>query len=133
MNDNWTNSIINQWNGVQLNRPATIETITQAEAVLGYMFPEDFKELYLKVDGFVGGWLPNMFTIWPIELILEYYDREENKDYVGFSDYMANSHQIGFLKSKPGVYVLYGEVPDKVADTFSEAIQLINADSDKIY
>lgn len=136
MRNDWTHAVIQQWRseGIEINQSATPETISNAELILGFTFPDDFKELYLQVNGFANwDWRPNMFSIWPIERILKEYGEESNKNHVGFSDFLINSHQIGFIKGREGVFVLYGEYPDKIADTFLEAIHLINSDSDKIY
>jgi len=135
MTDNWTSKIIRHWlnEKVKLNLGATIQAITDVEKELGFTFPNDFKELYLKVDGFKNwDWLPNMFSIWPLERILTEYKADRKKKSICFADYLINSHQIGFMKNLKGVFII-SENPEHIVDTFAEVIDLINSDSEKIY
>jgi hypothetical protein len=139
---------IEQWKveQIQLNPPATLDEIKQAEETVNYTFPPDFKELYLKVNGFKDwDWRPNMFSLWPLQRIIDEYleelsrnsgkppfQNEHARNFVGFCDYLINSHQIGFFKNRPGVYKSYDEF-NAIAQSFNEALQLINSDSDLIY
>ena len=140
--------IIEQWKAerIQLNPPATLEAIRRAEEITGYTFPSDFKKLYLVADGFKDwDWRSNMFSLSPLQRIIdEYleqlsrsrsaspYQQEQAKDFVGFCDYLINSHQIGFLKNRNGVYKSYDEF-NPIAQSFSEALSLINKDAELIY
>lgn len=140
--------IIEQWKeeGIQLSPPATLEAIRRAEEIIGYTFPSDFKEVYLIADGFKEwDWRPNMFSIWPLQRIIdEYleqrsnsagtspYQQEQSENFVGFCDYLINSHQIGFLKNRIGVYKSYDEL-NPIAESFFEVLQLINKNADLIY
>ncbi|RZL36946.1 MAG: hypothetical protein EOP00_29020, partial [Pedobacter sp.] len=123
---------------VELNPGATIETINYAEEKLGFSFPNDFKELYLKVDGFKD-WdrLPNMFSIWSLERILEQYNGDRKKEFVCFADYLINSWQICFAKNTSAVFIVYDKIIDEepryITEAFAEAIGFINSDSEKIY
>ena len=48
-------------------------------------------------------WLKNMFSIWPIESIMD--DIEiEGKTFPGFSDLLMNSHASGISKDVDGIY-----------------------------
>ena len=128
-------NIIDQWKSenVELNDPATIEAIVELENTLGFNFPSDFKDFYLKVDGFKNwGIISNIFSIWPIERIIDEYKRDDNKNFVGFCDACMNCHQIGYFKDRFGIYKSYDEF-NPIAQTFEEAIQLINNDSEIIY
>ncbi|HEX6181694.1 MAG TPA: SMI1/KNR4 family protein, partial [Chitinophagaceae bacterium] len=83
--------IILQWKSanVELNDPASIEDIAEAERALNFTFPSDFKNLYLKVDGFKNyDWQANMFSIWPIETIIRVYKEHHTENFVGFCDYL---------------------------------------------
>ena len=97
-------------------------------------------------DGFKEwDWRPNMFSIWPLQRIIdEYleqrsksattlpYRQEQSENFVGFCDYLINSHQIGFLKDRIGVYKSYDEF-NPIAESFREILLLINKDADLIY
>ncbi|SDJ57390.1 SMI1/KNR4 family protein [Chryseobacterium jejuense] len=125
---NWTNENIN------LNPPATRTAIKVTEEILEFQFPDDFKEFYLQLDGFVDwDWTKNMFSIWPLARILEEYHNESDKSFIVFADYLINAHQIGFMKGKDGVFKNTGETPELITDTFSETIFLINSDADILY
>ncbi|WBV61815.1 SMI1/KNR4 family protein [Chryseobacterium camelliae] len=45
--ETWTNE------NIKLSSPATPESIKVAEEIIGFQFPDDFKEFYLQLDGFV--------------------------------------------------------------------------------
>jgi hypothetical protein len=135
MTKTWIENIIQQWQieKLELNQGASIEIIIIAEKAIDFIFPEQFKELYLKVNGFKNNdWRTNMFSIWPIDRIIEEYNSSMDKNFVGFSDYLINSHQIGFTKNKKGIFK-YHDKPDFIAETFEKGIQLINMDSELIY
>lgn len=130
-----TANIISQWKleKIELNPPASGETISEAEKIINFIFPSEFRNLYLKVNGFKNwDWRANMFSIWPIERIVDEYNQGKAKDFVGFSDYLINSYQIGFFKGRIGIYKSYDEF-NPIAHSFDEAILLINSDADLIY
>jgi hypothetical protein len=134
------NSIIEicrQWRHekIQLNPGASPDLISEVEASIGFTFPAGFKELYIEVNGFSDcDWRENMFSIWPVEKILEEYRGRTDHEFIGFSDFLIHSHDIGFLKSQPGVFKTYdGETYVFVAASFLDAVKLINADSALIY
>ncbi len=119
---------------IKLSPPATTEDIKAVEEILDFQFPDDCKELYLKLDGFADwDWTKNMFSIWPLARILEEYHNESDKSFIVFADYLINSHHIGFVKEKNGIFKNTDKIPVKIADTFSEAIFLINSDADILY
>jgi len=135
--EDWVRSAIDQWKQqvVKLNPPAIISSIEEVELALNFEFSKDFKQLYLNVDGFADlYWLPNMFTIRPLQLILDDYSNENN-EFIGFADFLLNSHEIGFLKGKDGVFKNYGKYGDivMIAQKVKEVIELINADDRIIY
>ncbi|MBL1219467.1 hypothetical protein JET18_01380 [Chryseobacterium sp. L7] len=74
-----------------------------------------------------------MFSMWPLARILEEYHNENDKSFIVFADYLINSHHIGFVKGKKGVFKNSGAATELIADTFSEAIFLINLDADILY
>lgn len=124
----WTNEKI------KLSPPATPESITATEEIIHFRFPGDCKEFYLKLDGFADwDWTKNMFSIWPLARIVEEYHNEDDKSFIVFADFLINSHHIGFVKGKDGVFKNIGETHELIADTFSEAITLIHLDADILY
>lgn len=129
-------TIIKNWanENIKLSQPATAESIKATEEILEFQFPDDFKEFYLEMDGFVDwDWTKNMFSIWPLARTLEEYHNESDKSFIVFADYLINAIQFGFVKGKKGVFKNSGETHEWIADTFSDAIALINADADILY
>jgi hypothetical protein len=123
----WTNSCIKLQPGLSL------EAIRSFEEQLDFQFPPDFIELYQRANGFEGfDWNKDMFSLWPLERILKEYREDNDDNYVGFCDYLINSHSIGFFKSEQGVYKSYSQM-QPIAKTFREAIELININSDLLY
>jgi hypothetical protein len=88
----------------------------------------------LRLNGFAN-WdmTSNMFTIWPLERIVEEYNRESDKSFIVFADWLINSHHIGFVKGKNGVFKMYDMSPVFIAGSFSEVVSLINEDADILY
>lgn len=137
MIENWVQHIISKWKleGVKLNPPATAIEIENAESILDFKFPSDFKELYLSANGFKGlDWQEHMFTFWPLDMILDEFQISTNKHFIGFSDFLLASHFIGFSKNKSGIFKSYhyddGEL---IANTFQVAVDMINSSNDFIY
>lgn len=140
--------IIAQWKTeqIQLNPPATLDTIKKAEDIVNYTFPPDFRELYLIADGYKDwDWRTNMFSLWPLQRIIDEYlellsvnssttqdQHDPKKNFIGFCDYLINSHQIGFIKNRTGIYKSYDE-SNPIAQSFIEALELINKDAQVIY
>jgi hypothetical protein len=132
----WPDNAIIHWvNKIELTPGASLEKIIETENAVGFEFPDSFKTLYMKVNGFGNNdWNENMISIWPLDRILKEYGRYDN--FVGFSDYLINSHVYGFLKGQQGIFKNYDlaeSVPEKIAETFEEAITLININSDLLY
>jgi cell wall assembly regulator SMI1 len=131
----WTDKIIEQWiaEKIKLNPGTSEDQIHKIENLLDLLFPDQFKQLYLKVNGFRNSdWRVNMFSIWPIDRIVQEYKNSDDKTFIGFSDYLINSHQIGFYKNKQGVFKSYDQL-HPIAYNFEEALRLINSDSKPIY
>ncbi|MEJ5105073.1 SMI1/KNR4 family protein [Chryseobacterium sp. MYb328] len=131
-----TDNIINNWitEDIKLSPPATAHSIKATEEIIDFQFPDDCKEFYLKLDGFIDwDWTKNMFSIWPLARIQEEYHNESDKSFIVFADYLINAIQFGFVKGKDGVFKNSGETYEWIADTFSVAIALINADADILY
>ena len=135
MSNEWITKALIQWKneGIELNPPSTSLIIKLAEEKLSFNFPVDFKRLYLQIDGFKDyDWRENMFSIWSIKRILAEFDEREDKAFIGFSDFLVNSHALGFYRDLNGIYKdVDRHFP--VAKTFEECIDLINSDSSLIY
>ncbi|WP_342084842.1 SMI1/KNR4 family protein [Dyadobacter sp. OTU695] len=105
--DSWTNEVIRQWQveKIELNASVTNDQINIAEQILNFTFPDQFKQLYLRANGFKDyDWRSNMFSIWPLESIMDEYLSNTNKNFIGFSDYLICSHCIGFMNDRKGIY-----------------------------
>jgi hypothetical protein len=119
--------------GLQLESGARLEDIEATELCIGFTFPPDMKELYQVVNGFKNwGWTKNMISVWPMERIREEYGTSRDKIFIGFCDYLINSHCVGFFKDRSGIYKSYDEF-NPIAESFKEAIDLINTGSDLIF
>ncbi len=131
----WINQVISDWasDGVILQRGITVSEIFNTEELLGFKFPQDFIDLYLKINGFEEfGWNKNMFSLWSLDKIEQEYNESGDTNYIGFCDFLLNSHSIGFLKAEAGCFKNYNQILP-IANTFKEAITLINSNSDLIY
>jgi hypothetical protein len=73
-----------------------------------------------------------MFSFWPLEKIIDEYKASDDKSFIGFCDFLINSHSIGFIKDDFAIYKSY-ERQCPIAATFKEAVLLINKSSDRIY
>jgi hypothetical protein len=78
-----------------------------------------------------------MISMWPIGRMLEEYSPKRYPNFVGFGDFLINSAVFGFLKDRPGIYKFYDlpgiQMPVQIAQSFQEAIDLFNINSDLLY
>ena len=75
----------------------------------------------------------NYISIWPIERILEEYQENEDKNFIGFADFCIKSHFFGYLKTQNGVFI-DNDLPIKeICNSFLEYLKLIVEDSEKLY
>ncbi|EHQ29459.1 SMI1/KNR4 family protein [Mucilaginibacter paludis] len=136
----WIQNAVVQWKEehLDLNPGASIIDIEKAENHIKYKFPDDFKQLYLTINGFVDyEWRSNLFSIWSLDRIVKEFDGLNGDGFISFCDYSICVFCLGFKKDKSGVYRSYlsfqnGE-NDFVTTTFKEAIGLINSDSELLY
>ena len=131
----WTEKVIEDWqaNRTKLHPGLTLSEILSAEQILQFKFPPDFIELYQKVNGFRDlDWNEHMFSFWPLEKIIDEYKADDDKDFIGFCDFLINSHSIGFSKDDFAIYKSYDR-QQPIAATFKEAIVMINKSSGAIY
>jgi len=139
---NWIQEAISKWKvaNVKLNPPASLLEIEKAELTLNFKFPEDFKQLYLIVNGFKGcDWQEHMFSFWSLEKIIIEYNNLDSPNYIGFSDFLLSSNFIGFNIDKTGIFKKYsiqfsdlvdGEL---ISKSFEEVVGMINSSNDLIY
>nr|WP_067060126.1 SMI1/KNR4 family protein [Mucilaginibacter sp. L294] len=136
--ENWVQEVISKWKleGVKLNPPATAIEIENAESILNFKFPQDFKDFYLNVNGFDGlDWQEHMFTLWPLEMIVRDFETNGDDTFVGFCDFLLASHFIGYCKNIEGIFKVYNGQADKdfLVNSFREAIELINLSAPNVY
>jgi len=134
----WVNEVVAKWKseGVKINSAASIDEITLAETSLGFKFPEDFKELYLQINGFKDlDWQEHMFYFWPLERIVKEFTDSPDKNFIGFCDFLIASHYIGFKKTQTGIFKMYWKLAEltSIAQTFEEVVAMINSSADLIY
>ncbi len=135
---NWIQEAISRWNAtkVKLNPPASLLDIEKAELALNFKFSEDFKQLYLVVNGFEDcDWQQHMFSFWSLDRILNEYKESDDKDFIGFCDFLICSHFIGFDRNNGELLKNYeGHGKEKLeVQTLKDAVIGINADSKFIY
>lgn len=124
--------------GIPLNAGVSMREILDLEIYLNFIFPNDFKELYLKINGFTNWELDrNGFSMMPLEIIKEIYDDLGVLEFIPFCDYLINCHHIGFSKAENGIFIDYNNPTklhnDKVSDTFIGSLSEIIKNSDKAY
>lgn len=130
----WVKATKKEWLSKLINlEPGTQQgTIDETEAVIGFKFPMEMRALYLVVNGFKDcAWTKGMISLWPMARIQEEYHLCRDKNFVGFCDYLINSHAVGFFKDKSGIYKSYDEF-NPVTQCFIQAIELINKDADDL-
>lgn len=127
--------IIASWKrgNVELNDSASFELLLSIQNQINFIFPSDFTNFYLRFNGFKD-WdvIGNMFSIWPLERIVEEYNNDINKDFIPFCDFLINSHFIGYIKGKSAVFKDYDK-SNPIAESFEETIKLIIKDSSSLY
>jgi len=134
--EDWIKEAIAFWDEceVKMNPPATAADFEKAEAILSFSFPDDFKALYSVVNGFDGYESQEyMFSFWSLDRIIEEFVESENKNIIGFCDFLIMSHVIGFKRNTVGIFNDYSIDYVPIALTFMDAIGMINSGSREIY
>ena len=136
---NWANDTVDFWASKKLNLEQGVSTgdLEKTENFVDFIFPRSFKELYKKANGFKN-WESNehLFSIWPVEKIIEEFNYGRHPEFIGFCDFLINSHWIGFMRGQQGIFKRWDTTnhpPLKIADSFEEVIKMINSNSDEIY
>lgn len=136
--EKWADEVISKWKdeGLKINKGAPAGLISAAESFLNFQFPNDFKQLYLKMNGFAYlEFQEHWFSLWSIERIIEEFD--SNRDFIGFSDFSLSVNHIGFRNGRTGIYKVYPSTtnlqPALITTTFTEVVGMINANSELVY
>jgi hypothetical protein len=126
----WIAEAISAWKSdrIRMQPGATPAMIAEAEEKLDFKFPADFISLYLRVNGFVEFEMNNMISLWPLDVIVQEYNAEGENIFIGFCDFLINSHSIGFLRDGKGIFMSIDR-QEPVADTFREVIKIIHTGS----
>ena len=134
-NQIWIENAISHWisSGIKLQKGISIEKIQEFEKILGFQFPQDFIDLYSKVNGFEDfDWNESMFSLWSLERILKEYQESAEPNFIAFCDYLIVSHRIGFSKINAEIFKDYN-LDKSISATFKESIELITKNSNLIY
>ncbi len=137
--ENWIETVFKKWNseGVKINEGASIELIKAVEEKLNFIFPDDFKAFYQKINGFKDlDWQEHMFCFWSLERIVEEFEEPDDEDFIGFCDFFTSSSYFGYKKNCKGIfkrYSMHQVEATPFAQTFEEVVGLINSSNDLIY
>jgi hypothetical protein len=134
----WISEVLSQWKeeGIKINQGASFADIVRAEDLIAYKFPYDFKELYSVINGFVDFEARGFFlSLWSLNRIID--DYEKNKEFIIFCDHSLSVCQYGFHRNKAGIFKTYthhqqGPI-EHIAESFRQAIELINSDSELLF
>jgi hypothetical protein len=130
----WVEATKKEWlsKQIKLEPGAQPGTIDDTEAVADFKFPIEMRALYLVVNGFKDcDMTEGMISLWPMERVQEEYHLCGDKNFVGFCDYLINSHAVGFYKGRPGIFKSYDEF-NPIADSFFQAMELMNKDAEDL-
>ena len=135
---NWISEVLAQWKeeGIEINQGASFADIERAEDLIGYRFPNDFRELYSVVNGFVDFEARGFYlSLWSLNRIVDDYDKD--KEFIIFSDHSLSVCQYGFHRSKAGIFKTYTHhqqgPTEHIAESFRQAVELINRDSELLF
>jgi hypothetical protein len=161
--EDWIEKVLLKWRseGVKLNPPASLLEIERVAAVLDFKFPDDFKALYLHMDGFADWDMQEHgFSFWPLDRIVKEFNENDNNPFIGFCDWLVGCIIIGFMRNETGIfkdrdyYVVdrpknlgniitvtdyngkpqqYLNVIDRIADNFNDVVLMIESGDGAIY
>ncbi len=136
--ENWIQKAVSQWKdeGLDLNPGATLADIADAEKQIGFLFPDDLKELYLVANGFVDfEWKSSMISLWSLKRIVD--DHKTGKRFIMFGDFFTSTWQYGFDRNQPGIFKALSHHQQEpiqfIAESFQRTIELINCDSESLF
>lgn len=136
--ENWISEALVQWReeGIEINQEASFADIERTEDRIGYKFPNDFRELYSVVNGFVDFEARGFYlSLWSLNRIIKDYNKD--KEFIMFGDHSLSVCQYGFHRSKPGIFKTYthhqqGPI-EHIAESFRQTVELINLDSELLF
>ncbi len=134
-NLSWVDDVINIWNqtGVKIENGASIEMISETQILIDFHFPQDFIDLYTRVNGFKDlDWNEHMFSFWSLDRIISEYRIENDENFVGFCDFLISSYSIGFSKNTNQIFKHFDRI-NPISSSFRETVILINSSSGNIY
>jgi hypothetical protein len=115
---------------IELNPGVTVAQLIEVEDQLDFKFSDSFKNFYLSYNGFKEDVMDQSFLyLWPIQKVLLNFDNEN--EFIGFCDFMVNSHSIGFLKTRQGIFKSYAQVKP-ICQTFDEFLFLWSNDDPEL-
>ncbi|MFD0749422.1 SMI1/KNR4 family protein [Mucilaginibacter calamicampi] len=136
--EKWLDEALGIWKSqnLKLNEKASTTLIETAESFLNFQFPDDFKQLYLEMNGFdYLEWEEHLFSVWSLERIIEEFEPE--RDFITFSDYSLSANHIGFRIGRVGIYKIYPSLedvrPELISKSFKEVVNMINSNSKLVY
>lgn len=137
-----TNEIIANWQNkpIQMNEGISLNALKMLEDGLNFTFPTDFKTFYQKINGFKDNdWTESMLTLYPIELIKEYYlSSPYAPHFIGIADQLIGSFNYGFSKNKAGIFKVgwsrnFDAEITYLCASFTEFIDLVDKDAIALY
>lgn len=136
--ENWVQKAIAQWKdeALELNEGANVSDIEKAEDQIGFKFPDDFKELYIVINGFVNFEMRGfMLSLWSLDRVVSDYD--PNKNLIMFSDHSLSICQYGFSKNRAGIFKAYTHFQEGpielISESFQKLIALFNVDAEQLF
>jgi hypothetical protein len=123
----WSISVADRYKkiGLELSVGVNDDEIIAVERELDFQFDEDFKALYKCFGGFRDNdWTPELVSLWTLQRVVE----QASINFVPFADYSIGIFFYGFLRGQSGVFRTIGYsymTPEKIADTFTEAVNMI--------
>lgn len=97
--------------GIDINPPASLLEIADFENSTGFLLPTDFKEFYLRCNGF--GCNEDIFNVLSLSDMRQ-YSQDYGDNWFYFSEYMLYSDMWGLRLTATGQYEIFnGSYPDK--------------------
>jgi len=135
-NHTWALATRSLWlkRGLKLEQGVPSVDIESVELAVSFEFPAEMRALYREVNGFRNSDMDveSMISIWPMGRIRQEYNANPDRNFIGFCDFLINSHAIGFFKDRKGVFKSY-DAFNPISETFLQSIDLINTASELIF
>lgn len=137
-------NLIRQWAAKQMliNPGTTEKEIKKFERELQIQLPQDFKHFYSLANGMNSDYsIQYMFSLWPLEKILQrednefiYIEKTSSKIEIAFADWLEDAHRYYLILDNYGnTSIETEEVKNpKLADTFAEFLELYFLEPNKL-